>query len=54
LVMQVDDFDVAWRALDQDQTNLRWQREMSELFDPVPSLKHGERFAMMDEVFYLD
>jgi len=52
--MQVDDFDIAWRALDQDQTNLRWQGEMSGLFDPVPSLKHGERFAMMEEVFYLD
>lgn len=54
LVMQVDDFDAAWRALDQDETNLRWQQEMSALFDPVPGLQPGERFAIMKEVFYLD
>jgi L-rhamnose mutarotase len=54
LVMQVGDFDAAWRALDQDATNLKWQQEMSRLFEPVPGLKSGEKFAMMKEVFYLD
>jgi L-rhamnose mutarotase len=54
LVMQVDDFDAAWRALDQDATNLKWQQEMASLFEPVPGLKPGEKFAMMKEVFYLD
>jgi L-rhamnose mutarotase len=54
LVMLVDDFDAAWRALDQDPTNLQWQRKMSLLFEPVPGLKPGEKFAMMQEVFYLD
>ena len=53
LVMQVDDFDAAWRALDQDPTNLKWQQEMSKLFEPVPGLKPGEKFARMEEVFYL-
>jgi L-rhamnose mutarotase len=53
LVMQVDDFDAAWRALDQDPTNLKWQQEMSKLFEPVSGLKPGEKFAMMEEVFYL-
>jgi len=53
LVMQVDDFDAAWRALDQDPTNLKWQQEMSKLFEPVPDLKPGEKFAMMEEVFFL-
>src|SRR5260221_7299737 len=53
LVMQVDDFDAAWCALDQDPTNLRWQKEMALLFELVPGLKPGERFAMMEEVFYL-
>jgi len=53
LVMQVDDFDTAWRALDQDPTNLKWQQEMSKLFEPVPDLKPGEKFAMMEEVFFL-
>lgn len=54
LVMQVDDFDAAWRALDQDPTNLKWQQEMSTLFEAVPGLKPGEKFAMMQEVFYLE
>jgi L-rhamnose mutarotase len=54
LVMRVDDFDKAWQALDQDPTNLRWQQEMAELFEPVPDLQPGERFAMMKEVFYLE
>jgi L-rhamnose mutarotase len=54
LVMQVDDFDAAWRALDQDPINLQWQKEMKLLFEPVPGLKPGEKFAMMEEVFYLE
>jgi L-rhamnose mutarotase len=54
LVMQVADFDAAWNALDHDETNLKWQQEMSALFEPVPGLQPGERFAMMKEVFYLD
>jgi L-rhamnose mutarotase len=54
LVMRVDDFDRAWDMLDRDPTNLRWQQEMAELFEPVPDLQPGERFAMMKEVFYLD
>ena len=54
LVMQVDDFDAAWRALDEDPTILKWQQEMSVLFEPVPGLKPGEKFAMMQEVFYLE
>jgi len=54
LFMHVDDFDAAWRALDRDPTNLKWQQEMSLLFEPVPGLEPGEKFAMMQEVFYLD
>jgi L-rhamnose mutarotase len=54
LVMRVEDFDKAWQALDQDPTNLRWQREMAKLFEPVPDRQPGERFAMMKEVFYLE
>jgi L-rhamnose mutarotase len=53
LVMRVDDFDQAWNALDNDPVNIRWQQEMSKLFEPVPDLQPGERFAMMKEVFYL-
>ncbi len=54
LVMQVHDFDSAWRRLDRDPTNLKWQREMAEYFEPVPDLQPGERFAMMNEVFYME
>jgi L-rhamnose mutarotase len=54
LVMQVDDFDAAWRALDNDPVNLKWQQEMSLLFDSVPGLKPGEKFATMTEVFHLE
>ena len=54
LVMRVNDFDAAWRELDQDSTNLKWQQEMARLFEPVPGIKPGERFAMMQEVFHLE
>lgn len=54
LVMQVDDFDAAWQALDQDPTNLKWQDQMALLFEPVPGIRPGERFAMMKEVFRLE
>ena len=53
LVMEVDDFEAAWKQLDQDPTNKKWQEYMSPLFDVVPDLATGERFAMMREVFYL-
>src|SRR5882724_9880865 len=52
LVMDVHDFDAAWNALDRDPTNLKWQEKMSAIFEPVTGLKPGERFAMMEEVFY--
>jgi L-rhamnose mutarotase len=54
LVMQVTDFDAACRALDNDPVNLKWQEEMSVLFDAVPGLKPGEKFATMTEVFRLE
>lgn len=53
LVMRVTDFDRAWTTLDKDPTNLRWQEEMSRLFEPLSGLEPGERFPMMKEVFYL-
>lgn len=54
LYMRVEDFDRAWETLAQDPINLRWQSEMSRLFEPMPDLQPGERFAMMREVFYLE
>jgi L-rhamnose mutarotase len=54
LVMRVDDFEGAWKALDEDPVNLRWQETMAKYFEPVPDLQPGERFAMMKEVFYME
>jgi len=54
LYMHVEDFDRAWDLLAKDPVNQRWQEEMGRLFEPVPGLKPGERFAMMKEVFYLE
>ncbi len=54
LVMTVEDFDRAWKILEEDPANLRWQKEMGRLFDPITRLAPGERFAMMKEVFYME
>lgn len=54
LTLCVDDFDRAWNELDRDPVNQRWQTFMSNLFEPTPDKKPGERFAMMKEVFHLD
>jgi L-rhamnose mutarotase len=40
--------------LDRDPVNQRWQQFMGRLFEPVPDIGPGERFAMMKEVFYLE
>jgi L-rhamnose mutarotase len=54
LCMKVEDFERAWDELDRDPVNQRWQKEMSRLFEPVPGIRDGERFAMMKEVFYME
>jgi L-rhamnose mutarotase len=54
LVLRVDHFEKAWDELDRDPVNQRWQVFMSRLFEPVPGIQEGERFAMMKEVFYLE
>jgi L-rhamnose mutarotase len=54
LVMRADDFDKAWDELEADPVNQRWQEFMGRLFEPVPDQKNGERFAMLQEVFYLE
>ena len=54
LCLRVPDFDRAWDELDRDPVNQKWQCFMSRLFEPVPGLGPGERFAMMKEVFYLE
>ena len=54
LYLRAEDFDEAWKQLDQDPVNQRWQAIMARLFEPMPDLRNGERFAMMKEVFYLE
>jgi L-rhamnose mutarotase len=54
LVLRCDDFERAWDELDKDPVNQKWQEFMSRLFEPVPDKGPGERFAMMQEVFYLE
>jgi len=54
LCLRVDDFERAWDELDRDPVNRRWQEFMAPLFEPVPDLQPGERFAMLKEVFYLE
>jgi L-rhamnose mutarotase len=54
LVLRVDDFEKAWDELDRDPVNQRWQVFMSRLFEDVPDKRAGERFAMMQEVFFLE
>ncbi len=53
LTLRTEDFDATWRALENHPVNLRWQQAMAPFFAPVEGLRPGERFAMMDEVFYL-
>jgi L-rhamnose mutarotase len=53
LTMHVEDFDATWDMIERDPVNTRWQKEMSQYFEPLESLAPGERFPMMREVFYL-
>ena len=54
LYMCCEDFERAWTELDRDPVNQCWQQRMSRLFEQVPDIQFGERFAMMKEVFYLE
>lgn len=53
LYMLVPDFDALLRHMAESETDRRWQAFMAALFEPVPSLAPTERFAMMQEVFYM-
>lgn len=53
LTMRVEDFEATWSKIENDPVNLRWQEAMSAFFAPLEGLRPGERFPMMEEVFYL-
>jgi L-rhamnose mutarotase len=52
LTLRAVDFEATWSQLDHHPVNLRWQQAMAPLFAPHEGLRAGERFPMMEEVFY--
>lgn len=53
LTLRAADFEATWSQIDNHPVNLRWQKAMAPLFAPLEGLRAGERFPMMEEVFYL-
>lgn len=53
LAMRVDNFDAVWDRIEADPINARWQKAMEPFFEPTTGLRPGERFPMLQEVFYL-
>lgn len=53
LSMRVDDFERTWSEIEQDPVNARWQAAMAPYFEPLAEMRAGERFPMMQEVFFL-
>ncbi len=53
LYLRVPNMDAFFKHMDNADVNRRWQQAMAPLFEPVLSLQPGERFAMMQEVFYM-
>ena len=53
LYLRVRDFDELLQKLAASAVNRRWQERMAPLFEPVASLRSGESFATMEEVFFM-
>ena len=53
LALRAADFESAWQQIESDPINTRWQQAMTPFFAPIKGLRPGERFPMMEEVFYL-
>ena len=53
LTLRTADFEATWSQIDDHPVNLRWQKAMAPFFAPPEGLRGGERFPMMEEVFYL-
>ena len=53
LALRCRDFEVSWRIIEADPVNTRWQQAMAPYFEPAEGLRAGERFPMMEEIFYL-
>ena len=52
LTFKAADFEATWSQFDHDPVNLRWQQAMAPFFAPH-EVRPGERFPMMQEVFFL-
>ncbi|MDE3061912.1 MAG: L-rhamnose mutarotase [Acidobacteriota bacterium] len=53
LALRAEDFDATWSRIENDPVNLKWQQAMAPFFAPNEGLRPGERFPMLEEVFYL-
>lgn len=53
LFMKVENFNQTWDRIEQSPVNIRWQQEMAQFFAPMEALQPGERFPMMQEIFYM-
>ncbi len=53
LTLRTKNFEAMWDHLDNHPVNLRWQAAMAPYFAPIEGLRPGERFPMLEEVFYL-
>jgi L-rhamnose mutarotase len=53
LTFKAVDFEATWSQFDNHPVNLRWQEAMAPLFEPQEGLRPGERFPMLEEVFFM-
>ena len=53
LTFKAVDFEATWSQFDNHPVNLRWQKTMAPFFAPHEGLLPGERFPMMEEIFFL-
>lgn len=53
LILAVADFEKAWDEIESDPAYKAWQKTMEPFFEALSDLRSGERFPMLDEVFYL-
>ena len=53
LALRMADFEASWRMIEADPVNTRWQEAMAPYFASNEGLQPGERFPMLEEVFYL-
>jgi L-rhamnose mutarotase len=53
LTFKAEDFEATWSQFDNNPVNLRWQNAMAPFLEPHQALHSGERFPMMEEIFFL-